>query len=53
MTVINCDAWLIVVIGAKYVLKMVPQGSHDHKKFICHSEMIGCVDGADLFKKPV
>jgi 2-polyprenyl-3-methyl-5-hydroxy-6-metoxy-1,4-benzoquinol methylase len=41
-----------VVIGAKYVL-MVPQGTHDHKKLICHSEMIGCVDGTDLFKKPV
>ena len=27
----NTKAWLMAVIGAEYVLKMVPQGTHDHK----------------------
>ena len=39
---------LMAVIGAEYVLKMVPQGTHDHKKFIRPSELIGWVDGTPL-----
>lgn len=37
----NNKAWLMAVIGAEYVLKMVPKGTHDVKKFIRPSELIG------------
>ncbi len=47
----NTKAWLMAVIGAEYVLKMVPQGTHDHKKFIRPSELIGWVDGTPLREK--
>lgn len=47
----NVKAWLLAVIGAEYILKMVPQGTHDHKKFIRPSELIGWVDGTPLCEK--
>ena len=40
----NNKAWLMAVIGAEYVLKMVPKGTHDVKKFIRPSELIGWID---------
>lgn len=49
----NTKAWLMAVIGAEYVLKMVPQGTHDHKKFIRPSELIGWVDGTELREKHI
>ncbi|VFT72422.1 3-demethylubiquinone-9 3-methyltransferase [Klebsiella aerogenes] len=30
----NGKAWLMAVVGAEYVMKMVPKGTHDVKKFI-------------------
>jgi len=47
----NAKAWLLAVIGAEYILKMVPEGTHDHKKFIRPSELIGWVDGTPLREK--
>lgn len=40
----NNKAWLMAVIGAEYVLKMVPKGTHDVKKFIRPAELIGWID---------
>lgn len=47
----NAKAWLLAVIGAEYILKMLPPGTHDHKKFIRPSELIGWVDGTPLREK--
>jgi 2-polyprenyl-6-hydroxyphenyl methylase / 3-demethylubiquinone-9 3-methyltransferase len=47
----NPKAWLLAVIGAEYVLKMVPKGTHDHKKFIRPSELISWVDETALREK--
>jgi 2-polyprenyl-6-hydroxyphenyl methylase/3-demethylubiquinone-9 3-methyltransferase len=47
----NAKAWLLAVISAEYILKMVPQGTHDYKKFIRPSELIGWVDGTPLREK--
>lgn len=30
----NGKSWLMAVVGAEYILRMVPKGTHDVKKFI-------------------
>lgn len=44
----NNKAWLMAVIGAEYVLKMVPKGTHDVKKFIRPAELIGWINETPL-----
>lgn len=44
----NNKARLMAVIGAEYVLKMVPKGTHDVKKFIRPAELIGWIDETPL-----
>ena len=34
----------MAVVGAEYVLRMVPKGTHDVKKFIKPAELLGWVD---------
>jgi 2-polyprenyl-6-hydroxyphenyl methylase/3-demethylubiquinone-9 3-methyltransferase len=35
----NAKAWLFAVVGAEYVLGMLPRGTHDYRKFIKPSEL--------------
>ncbi|MFQ5644391.1 MAG: bifunctional 2-polyprenyl-6-hydroxyphenol methylase/3-demethylubiquinol 3-O-methyltransferase UbiG [Thiogranum sp.] len=35
----NPKAWLLAVVGAEYVLRMLPRGTHDYRKFIRPSEL--------------
>jgi 2-polyprenyl-6-hydroxyphenyl methylase/3-demethylubiquinone-9 3-methyltransferase len=35
----NPKAYLLAVIGAEYILKMLPKGTHDYAKFIKPSEL--------------
>ncbi|MBD1551398.1 bifunctional 2-polyprenyl-6-hydroxyphenol methylase/3-demethylubiquinol 3-O-methyltransferase UbiG [Pseudomonas typographi] len=35
----NPKAYLLAIVGAEYVLKMLPRGTHDFKKFIRPSEL--------------
>jgi 2-polyprenyl-6-hydroxyphenyl methylase/3-demethylubiquinone-9 3-methyltransferase len=35
----NPKAYLLAIIGAEYILKMLPRGTHDFKKFIRPSEL--------------
>ena len=44
----NGKAWLMAVVGAEYVMKMVPKGTHDVKKFIKPDELLGWVDQTTL-----
>lgn len=45
-------AWALVVMGAEYVLRLLPKGTHDYHKFIkpaellawCDAEKLQCVD---------
>jgi 2-polyprenyl-6-hydroxyphenyl methylase / 3-demethylubiquinone-9 3-methyltransferase len=37
----NAKAWLFAVVGAEYVLRMLPRGTHDYRKFIKPSELAG------------
>jgi 2-polyprenyl-6-hydroxyphenyl methylase / 3-demethylubiquinone-9 3-methyltransferase len=44
----NPKAYLFAVIGAEYVLNMLPRGTHDYAKFIKPSELAGWMRQAGL-----
>jgi 2-polyprenyl-6-hydroxyphenyl methylase / 3-demethylubiquinone-9 3-methyltransferase len=44
----NPKAYLLAVIGAEYVLNMLPRGTHDYKKFIKPSELASWARAAGL-----
>ena len=35
----NPKSWLLAVVGAEYILNMLPRGTHDYNKFIKPSEL--------------
>jgi len=35
----TAKSYLMAIVGAEYILKLLPQGTHDHKKFIRPSEL--------------
>ena len=35
----NLKSWLFAIVGAEYVLNLLPKGTHDHDKFIKPSEL--------------
>ncbi|UJF20682.1 bifunctional 2-polyprenyl-6-hydroxyphenol methylase/3-demethylubiquinol 3-O-methyltransferase UbiG [Shewanella sp. OMA3-2] len=47
----NWMSYLTAIVGAEYLLKMLPVGTHDHSKFIRPSELINLVDKTDLLCK--
>ena len=49
----NAKAWLMAVVGAEYVLRMVPKGTHDAKKFIRPSELLAWVDETPLEERHI
>lgn len=44
----NLKSYLFAIVGAEKVLKMVPQGTHDHNKFIKPSSLIGWAESSGL-----
>lgn len=44
----NPKAFLFAIVGAEHVLKMLPKGTHEYKKFIKPSELTHYVRQADL-----
>lgn len=44
----NIKAYLMAIVGAEYVLGMVPKGTHDYTKFIKPSELINMIEHAKL-----
>ncbi|MBK4714119.1 MULTISPECIES: bifunctional 2-polyprenyl-6-hydroxyphenol methylase/3-demethylubiquinol 3-O-methyltransferase UbiG [Tenebrionibacter/Tenebrionicola group] len=44
----NGKSWLMAVVGAEYILRIVPRGTHDVKKFIKPAELLGWVDATLL-----
>lgn len=44
----NPKSYLLAVIGAEYVLNMLPKGTHDYAKFIKPSELARWVKQANL-----
>lgn len=41
-------AWLLVIIGAEYILKIIPKGTHQFQKFITPSELLNWIDQTNL-----
>jgi len=44
----NPKAFLFAIVGAEHILKMLPKGTHEYKKFIKPSELTSYVRQADL-----
>ena len=44
----NLKSYLFAIVGAEYVLKLIPQNTHDYEKFIRPSELIAWGEAADL-----
>lgn len=44
----NAKAYVFAVIGAEYVLNMLPKGTHDYAKFLKPSELAGFIRNTDL-----
>ena len=44
----NPKAYLLAVIGAEYVLRLLPKGTHEYRKFIKPSELAGALRQARL-----
>lgn len=44
----NPKAYLLAILGAEYVLKILPRGTHDYAKFIRPSELATCLNVARL-----
>ncbi|WP_304163251.1 bifunctional 2-polyprenyl-6-hydroxyphenol methylase/3-demethylubiquinol 3-O-methyltransferase UbiG [Lonsdalea britannica] len=49
----NAKAWLMMIVGAECVAKMVPRGTHDIKKFIRPAELLGWLDATPLREKHI
>lgn len=47
----NPRAYLLAILGAEYFLKILPQGTHDYKKFIRPSELATVARQANLILK--
>lgn len=44
----NAKAYLFAILGAEYVLKLLPRGTHDYAKFIRPAELAGWARSAGL-----
>lgn len=44
----NPKSWLLAIVGAEYVLRMLPRGTHDYRKFIRPAELARWVREAGL-----
>ncbi|PIJ50084.1 bifunctional 3-demethylubiquinol 3-O-methyltransferase/2-polyprenyl-6-hydroxyphenol methylase [Erwinia sp. OLTSP20] len=49
----NSKAWLLAIVGAEYLLRMVPRGTHDIKKFIRPAELLDWVDNTPLRERHI
>ncbi|WP_314137796.1 bifunctional 2-polyprenyl-6-hydroxyphenol methylase/3-demethylubiquinol 3-O-methyltransferase UbiG [Buttiauxella noackiae] len=49
----NGKSWLMAVVGAEYILRMVPKGTHDIKKFIKPAELLAWVDDTPLRERHI
>lgn len=47
----NIKSYLMAIVGAEYVLGLVPKGTHQHDKFIKPSELMAWIDNTPLLVK--
>lgn len=44
----NAKSWLFAIVGAEYVLRILPRGTHEHAKFITPAELSLWLRNSDL-----
>lgn len=44
----NIKSYLMAILGAEYILKLVPKGTHEHERFIKPAELLAMADQAGL-----
>ncbi|NDL65262.1 bifunctional 2-polyprenyl-6-hydroxyphenol methylase/3-demethylubiquinol 3-O-methyltransferase UbiG [Acerihabitans arboris] len=49
----NPKAWLMAIIGAEYLLRIVPRGTHDVRKFIKPSELLNWLESTPLRERHI
>jgi 2-polyprenyl-6-hydroxyphenyl methylase / 3-demethylubiquinone-9 3-methyltransferase len=49
----NPKSYLLAVVGAEYVLRLLPKGTHDYQKFIKPSELAAAVRSAGLLVQDI
>ncbi len=49
----NAKSYLFAILGAEYILKMLPKGTHDYQKFIRPSELEAWIRGSGLELKKI
>jgi 2-polyprenyl-6-hydroxyphenyl methylase/3-demethylubiquinone-9 3-methyltransferase len=49
----NIKSWLMAIVGAEYVLNLVPKGTHDHAKFIRPAELSSWIENSALVSKDI
>ncbi len=49
----NPKAWALAVVGAEYLLNLVPRGTHDYRKFVRPAELARAVRGAGLSMREI
>lgn len=47
----NLKSWVMAILGAEYILNLVPKGTHNHKKFITPAEMTRWIDQTSLIPR--
>ncbi|GAC34328.1 bifunctional 2-polyprenyl-6-hydroxyphenol methylase/3-demethylubiquinol 3-O-methyltransferase UbiG [Paraglaciecola polaris] len=47
----NIKSYLMAIVGAEHILKLVPKHTHNHDKFIKPSEMLSWIDATPLLSK--
>lgn len=49
----NIKSYLMAIVGAEHLLKLVPKGTHQHDKFIKPSELLGFIDHTPLIARHI
>lgn len=49
----NLKSYLFAIVGAEKIMKIVPEGTHHHEKFIRPSELMSMIDQASLLSKGI
>jgi 2-polyprenyl-6-hydroxyphenyl methylase/3-demethylubiquinone-9 3-methyltransferase len=49
----NTKSWLMAILGAEYILNLVPKGTHDHAKFIKPTELVKWIECTPLITQKI
>ncbi|MFQ6024759.1 MAG: bifunctional 2-polyprenyl-6-hydroxyphenol methylase/3-demethylubiquinol 3-O-methyltransferase UbiG [Acidiferrobacterales bacterium] len=47
----NPKSWLLAIVGAEYILNLLPRGTHEYRKFVRPSELESWARGAGLLMR--